>query len=95
MFGCLEKFGCWDVGMIGDLEVLEVWKFGCVDVWRSLDVESWKFRCLEKFGCWDVWSSEVWMFASLSSLFSLGVWMFGLTGGVSHARPLMGRRIIT
>ena len=74
--------------MLGDLEVLEVGmfgcleKFGCLDVWRSLDVESWKFGCFEKFGCWDVWSSEVWMFASLSVLFSLGVWMFGLTGGV-------------
>ena len=31
MFACLEKFGCWDVGMFGDLEVLEVWMFGCLE----------------------------------------------------------------
>ena len=49
MFGCLEKFGCWDVGMFGDLEVLEV-----LDVWMFGEV--WMFGCLDvgMFGCLEV-----------------------------------------
>ena len=45
---------------------------------RKLEV--WMFGCLEKFG-------EVWMLGCLD------VWMLGLDL-LSHARPLMGRRII-
>ena len=32
-FGCLEKFGCLDVGMLG---CLDVWMFGCLDVCQGL-----------------------------------------------------------
>ena len=71
--------------------------FGC------LEFESWKFGCLEKFGevwmfgCLDVWRSlDVWMFGEV---WMFGCWDVGMFGGsegsLQHARPAMGRRIIT